>query len=379
MAEYSIIHTALSQFIASHLEGFGNIPPIQLVPDDDALMPQINKKTFEIKYSYRTEILILLENSDCSDLLLDYYFAVVCYLNNNFGDSRFFINRISNRISTDGSLLTSQISIIKDKIIYQLLFMILHEVGHGLFGISEEDRKAFYEMVDKDVELITERYEKFFSSFFVKIFMKLLYFKSKVFKTFSKTSKQVGEKYEMFGTETIETLKSFPEYISKPRKKEELACDLFALRTFQYIMEQLGINEKDYNDYYSAGLNAIQFISRYMWWESYFVKQYSSEQYHNKTNMDPLRVTFFFEECRANSDGSDATGDLYEKVMNNIPALKFEKDAEYLKELGERLKSIGTGAIQIDPTEKEDTRMRLIDAENLILSCVTEQNNVQPS
>ena len=80
-----------------------------------------------------------------------------------------------------------------------------------LGGISEEDRKAFYEMVDKDVELITERYEKLFSSFFVKIFMKLLYFKSKVFKTFSKISKQVGEKYEMFGTETIETIKSFPE------------------------------------------------------------------------------------------------------------------------------------------------------------------------
>lgn len=374
MGQYSIIHTALSEFISTHLEGVIGISNIKLLPDDDALMPQVNKKTFEIKYSYRTEILILLQNCNCDSLLLDYYFAVVCYLNNNFEDSRYFIKRIIDNIEVYSPQIKNDYPDIRDKVIYQLLFMVLHEVGHGLFGVSEELRTVFYKTVEEHVSIISNMYQTMISSFIFRFFTKIYLWKNKTRKALKRLMNNVGEKGDLWGKETLDTLKEFPEYIAKPRKKEELACDLFALRTFKYIMGQLEISEDDYKGFYSAGLNAIQFISRYMWWESFFVKQYSGDQYYTKTHMDPLRAIFFFEECRRNDDGdlSNAANEIGNEGLAHVPALKFESDAKYLIKLKDRMSSVGSGAIQIDEKVKTETMTLLLEAENKILSCVAE-------
>lgn len=374
MDQYSIIHTALSQFIATYLDGGDGT--IKLVPDDDAIMPHVKKKTFEIKYSYRTELLVLLQNCGCEKLLLDYFLAVTCYVNNKYDESKFFISRIKSNINENSQTIKEKYPEVKDKVIYQLLFMVLHEVGHGLFAIREDLKNFFYELVENDVKSISKFYLRLLSLFkpFYKIYM---FFQKRKFGYTEALKKFGDENSDFLGSNTIEVLKQFPDYIKKPKKKEELACDLYALRFFQMTMSEKEIKEEDYKDYYTAGLNAIQFLSRYSWWDNYLVKQYDSEQAHNKSYLDPLRVIFFFNECTSviENNYNKTYNELYNAGMSNVPGIKHSiNDLEYAKELGEILKKIGEGSTTIDEQSKIETYELLLDAENDILCCVSEEN-----
>lgn len=368
MEQYSIIHTAINQFIQNFLDEDGII---KLIPDDDVLMPCINKKTFEIKYSYRTEILVLLQNCNLESIMLDYYFASTCYLNNDFEDSRFFISRIREKIKIESSKIKECYPSVKAKIVYQMLFMVLHEIAHGVFGNSDDLKDFFYNLVEEEVTNMVQMYSGMADNPESKELMDGI--KKKHYEAVHRVDIPSSEVDSILSQQNIiQNLGAFPEYISDNRKKEELACDLYALRMFQHAMSQHNVPEKNYLDYYSASLNGIQFLSRYMWWDCYLIRQMDSEKYHKKTYLDPLRSSFFFTECVYGREeySSDIEDYMYEKGINGVPFLGSCYEVEYVRDLYDKLEHIGEGVINYKEEEKKETNELLLGAENDILSCV---------
>lgn len=367
MEQYSIIHTYIKQFIEQYLD---NENIIKLIPDDDSLMPHVNKKTFEIKYSYRSEILVLLYNCKTSTLLLNYYLAATCYLNNDFEDAKFFIEKLHEGVKSEGTLLKDRFPSEKYRIVNQMLFMVLHEIAHGQFYRDEEQKKFFYGLVDDDIKQVSEMYGKILSLPFMNLFLK-----RKISQKSKGMSDDLGfekkEIYSFFGVDNIkDTIADFPNYVADPRKKEELACDLYALRVFQQVMEQLNIAEKDYAVFYSAELNGLQFLSRYNWWDNYIVKQMSSEQRHKKNFIDPLRAIFFYNECAFGREKFDSKINDYLLENNEVPFIDSYYEVDFVEKIRERLKLIGEGVIKYSEEEKAETYEKLLDVEDEILNLV---------
>lgn len=369
---YSNLYKILSDFIASYFSDRDSFPELSLVPNDDALFPKINKKKGEIQYSYRTELLFILNNCGNNDLLLNYYFCVTSYTNGNYKESRYFASNIRELLKSDTIVksLSDKYILNKDKLIYELFFVILHEFGHGYMDFSKENRDQFLMFIEEEINDLIDYYKEAFS------FIKLE--KDDAILPFLNEDQQhsfsaLKEGNTDFSSDfCVNFINEFKNHIEKDKKKEELACDYFAL---SHMLNNINLQKIDYNscpELFPACIHVIQFVQKHIWLNNYIVQQQGSEKYKIVSSLDQVRTLFLFLICQKIlvEDYPDVYDYLVDDAWSGIPANQFDDDLRFLEEHKKAIEGMSKGADSIDEKEKYETNELIIDAEDDILSLI---------
>lgn len=366
---YSNLHTIFSEYIASNFGNREHFPELKLIPNDDALLPRIIKKTGEIQYSYRTEILFMLYNCGNFDLLINYYFCITSYINGKYPEAKILASNIRNFLKQESIVQPLIINYINNrtKLIYEILFVILHEIGHGLFFNSKEEKDYYIGLIDEGVKAMVNTYHNLFSNDIVQESV----LSDEKYRSHLSKNNNIPDNYNWTWDNLFDSLGQFPSQIEKDKKKEELACDYFALTQFLYINEQLGMELDSCPDFFPACINALQFVQRHIWWDTFFIKQ-QSDKYGITSSIDQVRTIFIFTQCQLllMEDYPEVYDYLIEESYNGIPMNQAEKDINFFEQNTELIREIGVGADRIDEQEKHETNELIIDAEDDILHII---------
>lgn len=369
---YSNLHTFLCDFIERNFKDKASFPKLALIPNDDALFPNIIKKKGEIQYSYRTEILFILNNCSNIELLLNYYFCISSYNNNKFDESKLFASKIREELKNVENIkeIERDFKINKNKIVYEILFVILHEIGHGLYSYSKEYRDYFFSIVEREIGTLVETYKKQLNNPFIRLYMRLNFMLNKDARTIYKLNKKNG--VNVNNEFIINFISDFNDYIVKDKKKEEVACDLFAFFQFLMIADENNVKIEDVREFFPACLNALQLISTHILLDNYFIHQQGSEKYTLVSSLDQVRIIFIQTRCEA------VLAKDYPKIYNyflkesykGIPAVHFDSVQQFLEKNASVIREIGIGAESIDENKKKEANEFIIDAEDDILHIV---------
>ncbi len=155
---HSLIFTSISNIISRYCAEVIVPNEIKFIPDNDTFLPLIIKKQLTIKYNYRAEIMTLLHLCGSATLALNYFFANICYSYNDFNNARYFILRAREQFHEEFKQIADGYGKFSDRIIYQMLFMVFHEIGHAIFHIYPDSKDDYIELTKSCLKDVMNAY-----------------------------------------------------------------------------------------------------------------------------------------------------------------------------------------------------------------------------
>lgn len=253
---FELVHNSVVSFASTIYSDRFEPNKISFQIDNSLIFPCINKKSLEIKYGLRTDILLYLYNSSNQKLFYYYYITLVCFQNNDFISAEKFFYKLVSEIESTPDFIPNDVTTIINKLTYQSLFCILHEIGHAIFFL-ERDSKEVYIKESLDC---TKEFLDFWNSIISNKENVNQLLKLDTIKELSKSD------YKYFINDfSILFQNGFIEDVinnnSHNKSLEELGADCFAIYETSKIIEVLNFNHTSSVEIYSEYLNIIQCLS----------------------------------------------------------------------------------------------------------------------
>lgn len=140
---FELVHNSVVSFASTIYSDRFKPNKIRFVIDNSLIFPCINKKSLEIKYGLRTDILLYFYNSSNLKLFYYYYITLVCFQNNDFKSAEIFFYKLVSEIESTTDFIPNDVTPIINKLTYQSLFCILHEIGHAIFFLERETKELY--------------------------------------------------------------------------------------------------------------------------------------------------------------------------------------------------------------------------------------------
>jgi len=368
--KHSLIFTSISNLLSNFCSEVLEHNFIKIESDDDIFLPQVVKKDRTIKYNYRAEIMVLLHLCGSPSLALNYFFANCCYTYNDFDNARYFIIKSREQFYDEYQKIANKYPQYSDRIIYQMIFMVFHEVSHILFDIYPEFRDVY---IDQSVHFLDALMDTYATNMKDGVSNSM----SENFTHYSKICDTINEsisktiKMEIDWTNIFKEYKNVRNKVNGKRSLEEIACDTCSIHTLKTLSENLKFSDKQIVELYSAEQTAIQFLSLYSYWDMIYVR-HDRKQYERK-GIDLLRILSAHAIiCYAFNDvESEISNLVLDEAIKSIP-IQFQVDEiSYLSSIKERFNSIAKDSSTIDSVGKESTYVMLEYLNSEILSLLS--------
>lgn len=290
------------------------------------IMPKISKSDMTIKFGTRFEISVLLYLSGEFSALLDYWFAISFIDNGNYSAASYFAERLTDKTSTTSFIKQLNETIDSYLIDYMSIFVLLHEVGHGIFVLSPELKRHIFVEIDQALKNYFNRFNENYVRESIQ---------AQCYKRRKSALDRLNVSTDYEESMTLEHVKSTfykaLDDLDRATVKEELACDSYSL---SFILEILS----DFEEKNLACLNickactiALMLISDYNFIIRRFIKLQDKERIMMTKDAQSLRFQVLINECfeRIIQKGLDA-GDFWNDVNQRqtdwiISLMKYEQ------------------------------------------------------
>lgn len=364
--KHSLIFTSISNLLSNYCSMALEPNLIQIEPDDDIFLPHVIKKERKIKYNYRAEIMTLLHLCGSPTLALNYFFANCCYTYNDFDNAQYFILKSREQFYNEYQHISDKYPLHSDRIIYQMAFMVFHEVSHAIFDIYSELKDVYVEQSTHFLDALMDTYSSLMNDE-VNASLNAQYAKiCDTVKSINETKKQ-----GISWANILDDYKTIREKVNGKRCFEEIACDTYSIHTLKLLSEYFKFPDGQILELYAAEQTAIQFLSLYSCWDMIYVR-HDKKQYERK-GIDLLRILSAHAMiCYAFNDiESEISNFVLDEGINSLPILTQVDEIAYLSSIKERFDSIAKNCTTIDPKKKESTHLMLEYLNNEILSLLS--------
>ena len=254
------------------------------------VLPKISKSDLTIRYSSRFEISSLLLLSGDFNAVLDYWFGLSSLKNSSFSSSLFFINQLTQKSNNIIKKLKLHRASDSGLLEYMILFVILHEVAHGIYTRYPYLRENAFHEIEKELEIIYNNYSSCNLN------------KSSILNDLQKKRHKLDKlglnSQEVMSKENLKVLfKNEQDDLDKVSVKEELACDLYSLSIAVHVVEFRGGSKEEYLKFYKASMLALILMSRYNFVFRRFVKLQDDDRYAMNKDAESIRLLFYNNEC----------------------------------------------------------------------------------
>lgn len=368
--KHSLIFTSISNLLSNFCSEVLEQKFIQIEADDDVFLPQVVKRKRVIKYNYRAEIMVLLHLCGSPSLALNYFFANCCYTYNDFDNARYFILKSREQFYDEYQKIADKYPLYSDRIIYQMVFMVFHEVSHILFDIDPEYRDVYTDQSVHFLDALMDTYATIMKDGIDNSMSENFAHYSRICDTI-KQSISKTKIHEIDWANIFEEYRNVRNSVNGRRSFEEIACDTCSIHTLKTLSENLKFSDKQIVELYSAEQTVIQFLSLYSYWDMLYIR-HDIKQYERK-GIDLLRILSAHAIiCYAFNDiESEISNLVLDEAIKSIP-IQFQVDEiNYLKSIKERFNSIAKDSSTIDSVGKESTYVMLEYLNNEILSLLS--------
>lgn len=373
--KHSLIFTSISNIISHYCAEVIAPYDIKFIPDDDTFLPLIIKKQLTIKYNYRAEIMALLHLCGSATLALNYFFANICYSYNDFNNARYFILRTREQFYEEFKQIAEGYGKFSDRIIYQMLFMVFHEIGHAIFHIYPDVKDDYLELTKSCLKDVMSAYDSIASNSNNRAEIEKIINNHMPLDSIKDQLKGLANDLDIKDFFKIDGLMSdyaeIENNVTGIRSYEELGCDIFAIHTLKLLSTNLGFPNQQIKELYAAEQTAIQFLAQYSYWEQLYIKQDAKS--YAKKGIDLIRILSAHTMiCHHFNDiDSEISNYVMEVAMENIPIIFHANEMNYIKSIKDRFNSLSNRNIDVNKEDKDATFVMLEYLNNEIISLLS--------
>lgn len=354
-----LVHNSVVSFISTIYSGRFNSNRLSFDYNNDILLPYINKKSLVIQYGLKADILLFLYNCPNPKLFYYYYLSFVSFQNNNLKSSEIFFNKLLTELEFTKDFIPNDITSTVNKLTYQCLFCMLHEVGHAVF-FYEENSKDFY--IKESLEY-TKEFLQFWNSIF-SINENIDYLKKiDSIKELLQTDYKycIEDFFKVFQKGLIEEIIN-----NNTHKKyhEELGADCFALFETSKIIDIMNIDHDSSVGIYSEYLNVLQCLSNITFFDQIL---FSGEKFNDKP-LNLYRVISSLAIIQPHFQEEDILTHSAFKSLAGRNIITFLNES---KSIHPDLFSLKTGNIEIDVEQRNRILSKFSELETKICDMLT--------
>lgn len=323
-----------------------NSPQFWINQNWGEFMPKISKKDFGIRYSYRFEIASLLFLSGNFEAVLDYWFALHSLFNGCYSGTLCFLQQLKCRISSLPMKFKLYRAANDGLLDYMSLFVILHEIAHGVY-ISYPDlkRDAFSE-IDKELQTLINSFRE--CDIIKSPLIHDLHNKKRELEKLGLDSEKIM---------TIENLISLSQNeivdLDKVMLKEELACDLYSLSISVQVVNYRTKSKNEYLSFYKGSILALILISRYNYIAKRYVKLQDDKRYAMNHDAELVRLQFYNNECIQGLKSRRIDTTSYYNVIKRATIAWLSKVNNYVDKYYQFILEAANGINKQDTSEKQ--------------------------
>ncbi|MGM9800637.1 MAG: hypothetical protein ACI30M_08140 [Muribaculaceae bacterium] len=349
-----LVHNSVVSFISTIYSGRFNSNRLSFDYNKDTLLPYINKKSLAIQYGLKTDILLFLYNCPNQKIFYYYYLSLVCFQNNNLNSSEIFFNKLIKEINMTEEFIPKDITTTINKLTYQCLFCMLHEIGHAVF-YYEENSKNLY--INESLDYTKEFLEFWNSTFTINENVEFLKNIDSI-----KELSQTDFKYFIEDFSIVFQKGIIEEIINNNTHKkhfEELGADCFALFETSKIIDIMGIDHDSSVVIYSEYLNVLQCLSNITYFDQIL---FSGDKFNDK----PLNFYRVISSLAIILPHFQEQDNLTNSAFNNLAGRNIINFLNESKSIHPDLSSLQKGNIEIDIEQRNRILCKFSELETQI-------------
>ena len=264
---------------------------------DSKILPQINKHMLTIRFNIRLLPLFVLYKMGNADLVIKYFLSHKYMAYSMYDKAEYWIERtetkaqkvlskkagILHAITDWSNSLNSHIfkdyKMKEDEVLmYQILFVFLHEYSHGLFFKKEDSKNIYFSKIKESIEEMEGGRDK--EDDILRIISKELPWGMRSF-----LMDHIGYGYVKRNLDLISNV------LSDNRKIEEFACDLHAWHILATILHYGGYSLDEQEVVFTNAIEALYYLESYKALDDCLSYKVDMEKAENIALFDSMRYS----------------------------------------------------------------------------------------